>query len=268
MIIYLYGPDSYRLNQKLRELIKAYQKKRSEIDILSIDLEDNPEEWTKVRDFLKQPSIFVDSKVAIVKNISVVDKAEWIKTMKAQLQLPKTFLLLVDKKSPTQKFRFLLKEPVRYQFFPELEGRQLTLFLKNELLARKLSFSSSALHFFIDYLEDHQDRSWLLINELDKIRYAGFSQPISLDDLETLVPWAAKKNVFDLIGQFSSSTSIAKKLSILEKLFLQKEPPAYLFNLLAYRASPDQAIRLAEYDVAIKSGSSTYEEALLDFAIS
>ena len=67
MIYFLYGPDSYRRNQKLKSSLDGYRKKYPTGDIMAVDLEENPDDWTKARDFLNQPSMFVDSKVLIVK---------------------------------------------------------------------------------------------------------------------------------------------------------------------------------------------------------
>jgi len=59
----------------------------------------------------------------------------------------------------------------------------------------------------------------------------------------------------------------SKKLVILEQLFLQKEEPARLFNSLVYQVRGNDILRLADYDVSVKSGGLEYEEALLDFVI-
>ena len=67
MIYFLYGPDSYRRNQKLKSSLEGYKNKYPTGDIMAVDLEENPDDWAKARDFLNQPSMFVDSKVLIVK---------------------------------------------------------------------------------------------------------------------------------------------------------------------------------------------------------
>ena len=77
MITYLYGPDSYRRTKKAQELIQDYKKQHQNIDIFKVDLEDDPDDWQKVSEFLNQPSMFVDSKLAIVKEAGTIDEKKW-----------------------------------------------------------------------------------------------------------------------------------------------------------------------------------------------
>ena len=72
MIIYLVGSDSYRRGMKLRELVGQYKGKHEQIDFLDVDLEEDPAKWESVRDFLNQPSMFVEKKFAVVRESGAV----------------------------------------------------------------------------------------------------------------------------------------------------------------------------------------------------
>lgn len=239
--------------------------------MLSIDLEDSPDNWTKVRDFLNQPSMFVDSKLVVVKEIGVVPRTggekEWAKVLKNYLETPKTFILISDEKAPRSVFKFLLKEPVKSQVFLELEGSTLEAFLKKEATERNLSFDPKAWRFFCSYITSQEQKSWLAVNELEKLALAKFNQPISLDNLRLVVRWHAKEKTFLMAGQILRTGDFREKLRALEQLFLQKEAPAYIFNSLAYQAKGEAVLKLADYDVSIKSGGLEYEEALTDFCL-
>ena len=56
---------------------------------------------------------------------------------------------------------------------------------------------------------------------------------------------------------------------MLEKLFISSEEPAKIFNILAgLDRLPDELIRrLADYDIAVKSGKLDYEEILLSLVL-
>ena len=86
MIYCFYGSDSYRRGKKLREVLGAYKKKYVNIDILEVDLEEDPERWVDARDFLSQPSMFVDSKILLVRQSGFVDIVGWVKMLKAQIK--------------------------------------------------------------------------------------------------------------------------------------------------------------------------------------
>lgn len=268
MVIYLCGPDSYRRNKKLNELIAAYRQKYKQIDLQIFDLEEDPEAPQKAKEFIEQPSMFVDSKIALVKESGMTETKEWLNILKTNLNTFKTFILISDKTKPKKAFSFLLKKPVTSQYFEELKGLLLEAFLEKEIRVRKLNFSSEARRFFKTYLESAEEKTWLAINELDKIALANFPQPISKTDLTRFIHWTVSEKPFLIAGQILYSRGPRQKLGLLEKLLLQKEEPARIFNSLAYQARGKELMRLADYDIAIKSGKLEYEEALTDFVLS
>jgi len=270
MIIYLYGKDSYRRNKKLQELVAAYKKKHKMLDFLAVDLEDNPDDWLKVRDFLNQPSMFVESKLALVKQSNAVKKKEWLMVLKKYLKTDKIFILISDDNDkPEKDFSFLIKAPVKSTEFPELSGDKLIAFVKKEMILKKLFFSKEAWRFFINYLENAENsRSWLVVNELEKISLAHLSQPISLNDLLNYINWLPKEEVFKITRLILNQKDWHRRLGLLESLFLQGEDGYRIFNSLAYQAEGKKSIFLADCDASIKSGGLEYEEALLDFCLS
>ncbi|MEK7087053.1 MAG: hypothetical protein AAB935_02210 [Patescibacteria group bacterium] len=271
MIICLYGPDSYRRNNKLRDLVREYRGKYADADMASIDLEEGPDNWLKIKEFLNQPSIFTDSKVAVIKESGLPEGKEWPKILKSHLETKKTFLLISDKDKPKKTFQFLLEKPSQVQPFLELENGTLEFFAKREAEQRGLDLSPEAWRFFISYLNSRTEKSWAVVNELQKISLAGFNppagKPLSVSDLRSVIDWFAGDNVFSLAKELLRPGNTLKKIGFLERLFLQKEEPARLFNLLAYQSWGENAARLADYDVSIKSGGLGYEEALLAFAL-
>ncbi len=267
MIIYLHGPDSYRRQKKLQALLSEYKKKYPDLDLLSVDLEDKPEDWEEIRDFLNQPSIFVDSKIAVVKNPGEVKVKEWIKTIKSFLKDEKTFLILSEEKKPLKDFHFLLEPPVRAQEFKVLEGRLLEVFVREEMKARGVVFAPDALRFFLGFLESEEERSWVAVAELDKLSLLENKKPLLRSELESYINYSLKFEVFRVTREMLSTKNWKERISLLERLLLQREAGAYVFNSLAYGARGGELIALADYDVAVKSGRMEYEEALLRFAL-
>jgi DNA polymerase III delta subunit len=267
MIYFFYGPDSYRRNQKLNSSIAEYRKKHPAADLAIFDLEEEPDDWMKARDFLIQPSMFVDSKVLVVKNSGEIKEKEWLKVLKSELETPHTFVFISDGKKPLKAFEFLLALPAKNNFFGELEGRILEMFVKKEAEARNVGFEKNALEYFLGYLASVPERSWVAISELEKISLAGFSQPIKFQDLKTIIAQDLNNDVFGTAREIVWAKTWPEKLKLLEKLLLQKKEPAYIFNSLAYSVRGKELVRLADYDVAIKSGNLDYEEALLDFVL-
>ncbi len=67
MIIFLYGPDGYRLKQNSRIVLDNYQKKHPKGVFLKFDLS-IPDETAKVEDAIKSGSLFSEIKLIVVKN--------------------------------------------------------------------------------------------------------------------------------------------------------------------------------------------------------
>ncbi len=268
MVIFLYGEDSYRRNQKVKELVEVYQKKYPALEVRIFDFEEEPESWVKVKDFLGQLSMFAKTKLAVVKEATAVIETGWVEVVKNQLKTPETFVLLSDQRKAGKEFNFLLRKPVEQHFFPELEGQLLFAFLKKESQKRQLTFSYDAWKFFCIYIANSLNRSLQAVNDLEKIALAGFPQPISLTDLRLVIRFEKREAVWRAATEILSSNFRGRRLGLLERILLQKEAPNYLFNSLAYQADGRQALNLADYDIFVKSGGLEYEEALTDFVIS
>ncbi|MEK7162353.1 MAG: hypothetical protein AAB730_00660 [Patescibacteria group bacterium] len=267
MLYYFYGPDSYRRNKGLNSSIAEYKKKRSMTDLAVFDLAEEPEGWIKARDFLNQPSMFVDSKVLVIKESGAVAEKEWVKILKSNLETPRVFIMISDAKNPLKAFEFLTESPVKKDFFGELEGQFLELFVKRETAVRGLHFEKEAWIFLLDYFAAAAERSWVIINELNKISLLGLSEPIKSDDLKSVIAYAPQDEVFETAKQIMWSRDWIQKAKLLECLLLQKKEPAHIFNSLAFLAKGKELVRMADYDIVIKSGNLDYEEALLDFVL-
>ncbi|KXB08219.1 hypothetical protein AKJ56_01635, partial [candidate division MSBL1 archaeon SCGC-AAA382N08] len=137
MFITLYGPDSYRRKEKLNELVSSYKSKYKDIDVMFFDLRENPDSWEEALDFLKQPSMFVEVKLAVVKEVSQVERKPWIDALKKYKESKDVFIIISEEKKPNKKFSFLLKKPAQWQEFEELEREKLRRFLAKKLEEEK-----------------------------------------------------------------------------------------------------------------------------------
>ncbi|MEK7465543.1 MAG: hypothetical protein AAB631_02085 [Patescibacteria group bacterium] len=269
MIIYLYGPDSYRRARKLHELVVEYRGKNKETDIFEADLEKNPDHWTNVRDFLEQPSMFADSKLAILRGANEVperDEKEWIKTLKKELESVTIFVIAVDQAKPRKAFQFLTKPPTRAQEFPELVGVALSEFIKKECSTYGVVLSPDAFRFFADAIQNGVERGWTVVRALQKTELAHFPAPVSLNHIQTILTGGQKTGVFALARGILNARNSPEALFFLERA-LHEEEAAYVFNMAGSLAQGPAILKMADYDVAVKSGKLEYEEALTDLAL-
>lgn len=274
MLISLFGPDSYRRTEKVKELIAAYRMKYPLADLLMIDLEDDPESWVGARDFLRQPSMFVDSKVLSVREPAFAEVSagklarEWSEVLKEAMGAKGVVVILSAEKDPAESASFLAHKSVERQEFRELEGRILEMFISREAKVRGIVFNSSAQRFFLNYLESLPSRSARAITELDRMMLARFPSPVTRENLERLTAWLPSEELYRGTQLISTGRTALERLMALERLLLQGEASAKIFNIIGYSSSGASAVALAAYDIAAKSGRLEYEEALTDFAVS
>jgi DNA polymerase III delta subunit len=274
MIVVLFGTDSYRRALKVRELIAAYRKKHAEVDLLTVDFRDDPETWIRARDFLRQPSMFVDSKVLVVvepaaSGISEIKPThEWREAIEDAIGAKGTVIIFTSEYDPADFFPFLRGPKVERQEFKELTGRLLETFVVRELNARGLALELSAQNLFLTYLSALPDRSARAVSELERMALAGFASPVTYGELAQLIAWAPSEGMFRGAYLVGSDALPLARLAALEGLLLEGEAPARLFNLIAFQVGGAAAAALSGYDIAVKSGRLEYEEALTDFAVS
>lgn len=277
MIIYLYGPDSYTRNRKLREVTSEYRKKRGTLDFLEVDLEDELSGWELARDFLEQPSMFVRSKMVVIRHNNLVvtskelEKGEidsWVGVLVEVSEKKDVFIVVVDEDGPEKDFDFFLRRPVVAQEFEELSGKKLDFFVQIEAKRHGIIFDEKALRFFRDYLMSFRERGAIAVNELEKIFLTGQAGPISSDFLGQIIGWTKKDESFGLVSGFLRANTLSQRMIYLATLFLRNEEPRYLFNLFcSFAREREDVLALARYDEMIKGGSLEDEIALLDLAL-
>ncbi|MHB9019854.1 MAG: DNA polymerase III subunit delta [Minisyncoccota bacterium] len=266
MIIYLYGPDSYRRQEKLNEYIERYKEKyASGAGFFYLDKEDD---FVRFKDFCKSLSLFEASKLGLVFNFSDLEKAdlkEFNSVIKENLKNKDLTLILNSDKKPTKDFSFLLKEPVISHNFDALEGSELKKFLDIEIKKRKIELDQKIKDLFLSGLSNN---TWEIILALDKLSLLD-EKKIDQKILEKHIDLLPALDIFGHINKMREGYSVGNRLSALEELYERGADSAMIFNVFA--ASPylnkEQKITMADYDAEIKSGKLEYDEVLLDMML-
>lgn len=265
MIIFLYGKDSYRRKEKEKEIIGLYRKKHQYFDFQKFDFLEDKEKnnFTHLKDFLNQSSLFGYFKLALVYNFFSYDKTKLVELAKNQLDREKMVLVISNKDCPKDFEPLLLKKPAISQRFGDLTSEKLAFFIRKESQKRNITLSLKAVKFLIQisqYFE--QEKSWFIVKELEKLSLLGAE--LDLGNILSFYSGSIKENIFYLIKKINPGRDLKISLVYLEKIISQIDP-AYLFNLLAYQRK--FTLKLADYDCLVKSGKIDYETALLDFTL-
>jgi len=265
MIIFLHGPDSYRRQRKLDTIVEEYKQKHSGMSLGRFDLE-NEGEFEKFRDFSGQMLIFDNKKLAVLKNISAVDGKKLKEILKNNLN-SEVLTILISEDSAAG-FETLLKKAFLSEKFEEFSGEKMKFVIQKEAKAVNVSLSADATDFLA---EKFKKDSWGLMNELNKLfLWKGDGAKIDLADVKKAGDYSGEQpNIFNFINSIARNYSFKQKISDLEKLLIAGEEPAKVFNIMAsLRYLPKSLVKkMADCDVAVKSGKLDYEEVFLDLAL-
>ncbi|MDI6717607.1 MAG: hypothetical protein QMD86_00960 [Patescibacteria group bacterium] len=269
MVIFLYGADSYRRQKKLRELILEYQKKNSAFSEKFFDLE-NPDDFFGLKELFTQVFMFSQKKLMVLKNISAACENEiddLTNLIKSVLKSSDDILIISDENVPVKKFSFLLGKSVVSQKFKNMDSAKREFFITKEAKNRNIELTQKAIKFMARTLKEG---SWEIINELDKIQFLKEDdKKFDAEDLEKIFFYSEPTEIFRFINNVFKTGRLAQKLHDLELIFLNREEPAKIFNIMAGGKflTFEQITRLADYDALVKSGKIDYDMVLLDIAL-
>jgi len=239
MIIFLYGQDSYRINQKLNELIRGYNAKNpSGLNLINLDLAEN-----SIEDFfesVKSSSLIPEKKLIILKNIFSTDSEALLKFLKSQnLSKRDDVILLIitfNNSDKSKLFEYLIKKPNQAQNFKPLKAYEIKSWAKQFSNSLGIDLTGEALDFLISNCGLDL---WQFDCEIRKL--ADFSagggkikRVISRSQVEELAVPNANYNVFRLTDALAKKN----KKKALEALYIaldSGEKPTELLGLLAWQ---------------------------------
>lgn len=239
MLIFLYGPDSYRLMQAKRALAARYKAKYpSGINLIRLDLaEANGQD--DLESALKSSSFFNEHRLVVCKNIfakkaTAESIAKYIEQYRLA-DLPDITLMAIedlsdkDLLSKNRPLFKLLSEKSRTVKTFEFLGRPgLSGWVKNEFQSRDCSIRNDALEVLIDLVGNN---SWALINEIDKLSAYKKAGEITTHDIGLLVSSGTGLNIFDLIDALGSR-KYSRTLELLHHELRTGRDPYYILTMI------------------------------------
>ncbi|PIY90759.1 MAG: DNA polymerase III subunit delta [Candidatus Nealsonbacteria bacterium CG_4_10_14_0_8_um_filter_35_10] len=232
MIIFLYGPDTYRSKQKLNEIIEHYKKiHKSGLSLIFFDFkEDSFEDF---RDAFKSFSMFKEKKLMVLKNLFFNSKIEndFLKNLR-EISRSKEIILIyeeeIDENTPLAKE---LKKEAKFQKFNLLEGIFLKNWVKREFQKYSARIEPEALNLLLDFVGNDL---WQMENEIKKLVNYSPGKEIKRKDIELLVKPKIETDIFKTIDAIAAKNK--RKALFLMKEHLEKgDSPAYLLAMINFQ---------------------------------
>ncbi len=240
MVIFLYGQDTYRLTQKLREIIEGYKKiHKSGLNLRFLDFSGSAEElnFQDFKDAFQQRSIFKEKRLIVLTNIfSNKDlKQSFLKNIK-NLTDSKDVIVISEKNKilANDPLFKILKKKVICQEFKPIKGQSLENWVKKEIEKYKVKIEPEALQQIIDFIGNDL---WRFSNEIKKlVNYKGKNSNliITKQDIELLVRPKVEPDIFQTIN-FLASKNKKQALSLLKKHLEKGDSPLYLLSMISFQ---------------------------------
>ncbi len=242
MIYLLYGPDDYRLSQKLHEITNEYfAKYGSSLSFEKIDLQEKDENF--FWNYLNQSSLFISRKLLVVENafLNTGFKRSFPKKAK-EISYLEHILIFIEKKEikPTDSFFVFLKENGKAQEFPILTGEKLRVFANKLFVQFGSNITEKALK---DLLSQTGNNLWLLSNEIQKL--SCFKKEITEKEIFLLVKPNIEVEIFKTIDALVLRNK-KEALRVLQKFIGSGESLFYLLSMMAYQMRNLLMVKIAQ----------------------
>lgn len=248
MIVFLYGKDSYGIDQKIREITKGYEAKNpSGLNLIKLNLaESKPEEFF---DSVKSGSLIPEKKLIIVKNIFKPDSKKILDFLESQnLNKRDDVILIVVNFNDSEKgelFEYLIKKPNQAQNFKPLKPYEIKSWAKQFSNLLGIDLTGEAIDFLV--LNCGSDL-WRLDGEMRKLADFKITGVISKGQVEELAIPNVSYNVFGLTDALAGRNK-KRALEALYAALESGEKPTELLgllawqvrNLLRFKSNPDKS---------------------------
>ncbi len=232
MIILLYGEDTFRLRQKLIEVIKEYKTKHK-TGFNLMRFRENDFDFSKVRERIESISMFDEKKLIILENIlnSKDFLEEFLKYIKKNKLKDNQDIIVVIYQEGKLTKPSLTRQASMFEEFKLLSDNDLIIWLKKQVSRNKANISHETLRKLVAYVGSDL---WQLNNELNKLVSYKAGQLIDEQDIDLLVRSKIDTNIFktlDALAKRDKKTAFR----LLHEHLEQGENEIYLFSMFVYQ---------------------------------
>ncbi len=233
MIIFLYGKNSYQINEKLSELIDKHRiKNPSGLNFISLDFLESP--LKDYEDNVINSSLLPEKKLIILKNIEKTDTEKLLELITSQNLVKRddiisVFVSFSDSKSKLSEY--LIKKPNQSQNFKLLNSYEAKDWAKKLLNSLDIEITGEALDFLLSCCGSDE---WRLESEIKKIACFKIKGLVGKPQMEELVVISKNHNVFELTNALANKNK-NKALEALHKILENNEKPTEVLGMLAWQ---------------------------------
>ncbi len=233
MIILLYGKDTYRSREKLKEIIEEYKRKyESGMNLKFFSSEDVFED---LEDCEKQVSMFGEKKLSVIREVFSDDKLKKGVFERKERMAASEDIFIIHEEGEIKKNDELLdsfskkNEGVMVQEFAPLSSKKLLSFIKKEFEKNGVEANKRAIEKLASL---GGEDTWRIKNEIDKLSL--YKRKITEEDVDLMVRMDAQTNIFGTIDAVAERENEKALLCLYDHL-KKGDNPLYLLSMLGYQ---------------------------------
>ncbi len=229
MIIFLYGPDTYRSRQKLNAIIDKYKSIHKSGLALTKFNEENFN-LDKFRERIKTISMFDEKKLIILEDLgSMITSYDPFVNSKTD----KNTIIIFWEREPDKRDNLFkwLKNNAQCQEFKPLETKKLYEWIEDKIKNEQSEIENEAVGKLVFYVGSDL---WRMSNEIEKLIAFKKGITITSQDVELLINPQIDLNVFETTDALARGDKI-RTLELIGKYLDRGENPSYLFSMILWQ---------------------------------
>lgn len=237
MIKFIYGKDTYRASQKLREIIEEYKNLNKNKIILSYF--DCGVDFGKFTDEFKTISMFGEKKAAVLTNFfsdlkTQKEVLDFLKKYKKTTEKEDLILFYEEEKTEAKSSLFdFLKKNSDFQKFDLLKGRELIHWIEKEFNEYNAKLESGVPE---KLAWNTGSNSWQISNEIRKLAAFKNKKIITKGDIDLLVVQKIEPAIFETIDAVSLGDK-KRAIALFHNHLEKGDSPFYIFSMIKFQFS-------------------------------
>lgn len=229
MILFLYGPDSYRRKTRVDVLKKAFQDKFDAAGHNIAHIDGANFTINEFHTHTKSGGLFSTKRFLLFTNIWAVSKDDQAALLEALAAIDDDIILCISADSPPRKdnklYTALLKTKT-VEEYGDLDHSKLRAFIESECRKRGATIDSQALAALIAGIGNDL---WRMTSEINKL--AHYTKAITKETTDVFLDASLNDNIFDLTDALGTRNA-KRALTLLDEQFLLGSNAQYLITML------------------------------------
>lgn len=242
MIIFLHGQDTFRMRQKLHEIVRHYkQVHTSGLNLTYLDCAVPRSEssqsvalFDETIDAMKQVAMFQEKRLhVIIDPFSAVQVKEKLLQEIARMEQSSDITVLCEQGKINKKDALfvVLQKRAQCQEFKLLEDREVRAWIRRECARCGFHCEPNALDMLGTAVGNDL---WRMAHEIQKLGAFANRRSISLQDVELLVEKNRETDIFKTIDAIASKNK-KKALHLLHGHLEKGDSPLYLLSMICFQ---------------------------------